>query len=110
MGRALRADLEDDGIRVTTVTPGPTDTPGLEPWRARFEGQSLLTPEQVADAIWDAYQSGTDVAELRSADRFRLLFKTEDARSAGRGELFLGFEHAAKNLRRSGQRAVVARR
>ena len=64
MGRALRADLADDGIRVTTVTPGPTDTPGLEPWRARFEGQSLLAPEQVADAIWDAYQSGADVAEL----------------------------------------------
>lgn len=60
MGRALRADLADDGIRVTTVAPGPTDTPGLEPWRSRFEGTTLLTPEQVADAIWDAYQSDDD--------------------------------------------------
>ena len=45
---------------VTTVTPGPTGTPGLEPWRALR--RAVAAHQTVADAIWDAYQSGTDVA------------------------------------------------
>ncbi len=64
MGRALRADFGPEGVRVTTVTPGPTDTPGLAPWKSRFEGQSLGSPEAVADAIWDAYHSDPAPEEL----------------------------------------------
>lgn len=64
MGRALAADLRGDGIRVTTVLPGATDTPGLAPWRSRFEGAELLSPETIADAIWDAYRSDSETPEL----------------------------------------------
>ncbi|MEM8710377.1 MAG: SDR family oxidoreductase [Planctomycetota bacterium] len=64
LGRALRADLSDDGIRVTTVLPGPTDTPGLAPWKDRFAGSEIRSPESVADAIWDAYHADDAPAEL----------------------------------------------
>lgn len=64
LGRALRADLEGDGIRITTVLPGPTDTPGLAPWKDRFEGSDIGSPEAVADAIWDAYHADSAPADL----------------------------------------------
>ena len=64
LGRALHADLAEDGIRITTVLPGPTDTPGLAPWKDRFAGTKLTTPEAVADAIWDAYQQDKAPLEL----------------------------------------------
>lgn len=56
-GRALHADLAGEGIRVTTVLPTLVDTPGMQPFAQRFEGQSFVTPERVADAIWDAYHA-----------------------------------------------------
>lgn len=63
-GRALRADLESDGIRVTTVVPDLVDTPGLAPWKDRFAGHDVSTPDAVADAIWDAYVADDAPAEL----------------------------------------------
>ena len=60
----IRDSLADDGIRITTVLPGPTDTPGLGPWKERFAGKELGTPEAVADAIWDAYQNDQAPLEL----------------------------------------------
>ncbi|MDG1049590.1 MAG: SDR family NAD(P)-dependent oxidoreductase [Planctomycetota bacterium] len=57
MSRGLRADLEPEGIRVTTVLPGFVETPGLAPWKGALEGAAVTTPEAVADAIWEAYQA-----------------------------------------------------
>lgn len=64
-GRALAADLAKDSIRVTTVMPGPTDTPGLEPWKDRFDANEIGSADAIADAIWDAYHSDTQADELR---------------------------------------------
>jgi NAD(P)-dependent dehydrogenase (short-subunit alcohol dehydrogenase family) len=64
LGRALSADLAGDNIRVTTVLPGLTDTPGLEPWRTKFQGVTLLDPGTVADAIWDCYHADAPPLEL----------------------------------------------
>lgn len=64
-GRALGAELESESIRVTTVLPQLTDTPGLEPWKERFSGAELQRPEAVADAIWDAYHSADHASQLR---------------------------------------------
>ena len=64
LGRALREDLREDSIRVTTVEPGLTNTPGLAPWRERFEGQTLLEPDAIADAIWDAFHSDGETPTL----------------------------------------------
>ena len=63
--RALNKELEDASIRVTTVLPGLTDTPGFEPWKERFAGVELLAPSAVADAIWDAYHGEDTGPELR---------------------------------------------
>lgn len=57
-GRALRADLAADSIRVSTVTPPLVETPGLEPWMDRFAGGAApIDAARVADAIWDAYHA-----------------------------------------------------
>ncbi|MEO0662613.1 MAG: SDR family oxidoreductase [Planctomycetota bacterium] len=63
-GRALGAELESESIRVTTVLPRLTDTPGLAPWKERFAGADLLSPDAVADAIWDAYHSESVTPKL----------------------------------------------
>lgn len=64
LGRALAADLAEDSIRVTTVRPAFTDTPGMEQWRSALAGETLQSPEAVADAIWDAYHSESAPLEL----------------------------------------------
>lgn len=64
LGRALHADLAEDGIRITTVLPGPTDTPGLAPWKDRFNADEIVSAESVADAIWDAYHAEQAPLEL----------------------------------------------
>lgn len=57
-GLALRADLAQDSIRVSTVAPPLTETPGLEPWKDRFrDGPAPIDADRVADAIWDAYHA-----------------------------------------------------
>lgn len=63
-GAALAKDLASDSIRVTTVRPGATDTPGLAPWKDRFDGETLLSPDAVADAIWDAYHASESKIDL----------------------------------------------
>ena len=62
--RALRQELLDTAIRVTAVLPGPTYT-------ASWEGvpvaeERLMPPEDVADAVWGAWQmsSRTVVEEI----------------------------------------------
>lgn len=57
LGRALAADLSADSIRVTTVRPGLTDTPGFAPFKDRFPGASLQSPDAVAEAILEAYRA-----------------------------------------------------
>ena len=64
LSAGLRADLADEGIRVTTVFPGLTDTPMLAPYPQLREGVDLVSPEAVADAIWDAWKSDEAPAEI----------------------------------------------
>lgn len=59
LGRGLSRELTPEGIRVSTVVPGPTDTPILAPMdaadRERLAGTvpmgRLARPEEVADAV-----------------------------------------------------------
>lgn len=59
---ALRIDLRDRGIRVTTVNPNQTDTSIFD----GVPGDSSKTnkPEQVADLVWETYQADGDVDEV----------------------------------------------
>jgi NAD(P)-dependent dehydrogenase (short-subunit alcohol dehydrogenase family) len=63
---ALRLDLAEKGVRVSTVYPGPTDTKMLEKVTAGLDRAKLNKPEDVAEVVWKAYQApvGTDVDDL----------------------------------------------
>ena len=56
VSRTLAAEAAPYGIRVNTVVPGPTATPGLKARRAADPGSgdaisSVMTPEQIAETI-----------------------------------------------------------
>lgn len=64
LGRTWAAELADRGVRVNTVTPGPTETPGLTGLVPAGEQKALLDseaattvmgrvgrPEEIADAV-----------------------------------------------------------
>lgn len=57
---ALRLDLAERGIRVTTVYPGPTDTSIFDKVEGDFDRSKMNKPEDVAEAIWNAYTSPAD--------------------------------------------------
>lgn len=65
-GDALRLDLADKGVRVSTVYPGPTDTKMMEKLPAGMDRTKLNQPEDVAEVVWKAYHApiGTDVNDL----------------------------------------------
>jgi 3-oxoacyl-[acyl-carrier protein] reductase len=63
---ALRLELADQGIRVSTVYPGATDTRIFDGVPGDWDRSAMNTPEEVAEVVWSAYWSppGHDVADL----------------------------------------------
>ncbi|MDP6540818.1 MAG: SDR family oxidoreductase [Planctomycetota bacterium] len=63
---ALREELSEQGIRVSTVYPGPTDTTIFDGVPGDWDRSAMNAPEDVAEVIWDAYNAGEgiDVADL----------------------------------------------
>lgn len=63
---ALREELRDKGIRVTTVYPTATDTTIFDGVPGDWDRSTMLKPEDVAEAVWAAYASpeGEDVADI----------------------------------------------
>ena len=60
--RTLQLELQDSGLRTTTILPGPTDTSSWA--EAELPPGALLPPEAVADAVWTACHLSPDaVAE-----------------------------------------------
>lgn len=54
--KALRLELKDKGVKVSAVIPGATLTSS---WDAEeVVEKRLITPEDIARAIWDVYQMG----------------------------------------------------
>lgn len=62
---ALREDLRDEGIRVTTVCPSATNTDIWEGIPGEWDRSKMDSPESVADAIFAAYANkGPDEIRL----------------------------------------------
>lgn len=60
----LREDLRGDGVRVSTVYPGMTDTQIWEGVPGEWDRSTMNKPEDVAEAIWQAYQDEGEQADL----------------------------------------------
>lgn len=63
--KSLRYELEDDGITVTALQPGPTDTEffhraGMDDTKLGSEGKYENDPNEVAQQAYDALMSGDD--------------------------------------------------
>lgn len=52
LSRTLQLELQDSGLRITTILPGPTDTSSWA--EAELPPGALMPPEAVADAVWAA--------------------------------------------------------
>lgn len=77
---ALRAELEDSGVHVTALLPGPTDTPFFE--RAGMQDTKVATgpkddPDDVAREAYEALMAGEDQVVAGS---FRNRLQTTAAR------------------------------
>lgn len=70
-GDALRLDLADRHIRVSTVYPSATDTSIFDDVPGEWDRASMHRPEDVAETVWRAYASPLDenVADLELAPR-----------------------------------------
>ncbi|MEZ6014678.1 MAG: SDR family oxidoreductase [Planctomycetota bacterium] len=64
LSAGLRADLANEGIRVTTVFPRATDTDMVAPYKQHWAGVAFNRPEDVAEVIWDAWQAETAPPEV----------------------------------------------
>ena len=60
-GDALRLDLADRHIRVSTIYPGATDTSIFDDQPGEWDRSTMNQPEDVAEVIWKAYQASDDV-------------------------------------------------
>ncbi len=61
---SLREDLRADGVRVTTVYPGQIDTSIWDDIPGDWERSKMGRPEDVAEAVWAAYQGDGDQADV----------------------------------------------
>jgi NADP-dependent 3-hydroxy acid dehydrogenase YdfG len=63
---ALREDLRDKKVRVSTVYPPQVDTGIWDGIEGDFDRSKMLSPDEVAEAIWQAYNApdGTDVDDI----------------------------------------------
>lgn len=71
-GDALRMDLASRGIRVTTVYPSATDTTIFAGVPGDWDRARMHRPEDVAEAIWRAYQTppDEDVSDLELPPKY----------------------------------------
>lgn len=60
----LREDLREDGVRVSTVYPGATDTTIFNDVPGDWDRSSMNSPEDVAEAIWNAYAADGEQADI----------------------------------------------
>jgi NADP-dependent 3-hydroxy acid dehydrogenase YdfG len=65
-GDALREELADTGIRVSTIYPGTTDTTIFDGVPGEWDRSAMNQPEDVAEVIWTAYNApaDADVADI----------------------------------------------
>ena len=65
-GDALRTELDEVGIRVSTVYPGGTDTSIFDNVPGDWDRAAMNRPEDVAQVVLDAFwaPAGADVADL----------------------------------------------
>jgi len=65
-GDALREELRERGVRVSTVYPGPTDTGIWDGVPGDRDRAAMKRPEDVAAVVWEAHGApdGEDVADL----------------------------------------------
>ena len=61
---ALREDLRGDGIRVSTIYPGATDTDIFNGVEGEWDRSTMNKPEDVAEVVWNAYAGEGDQADL----------------------------------------------
>jgi NAD(P)-dependent dehydrogenase (short-subunit alcohol dehydrogenase family) len=62
---ALREDLREQGIRVSTVYPPAVDTSIFDNVEGDWDRSTMLKPEAIADAIWNAWASETPVDDIK---------------------------------------------
>ena len=60
-GDALREDLREKGVRVSTVYPGPTDTRIFDKVPGQWDRSKMNKPEDVAEVVWKAYTAPVTV-------------------------------------------------
>ncbi|MCP3914618.1 MAG: SDR family oxidoreductase [bacterium] len=61
---ALRLELADTGVRVSTVYPGATDTKILDGVPGDWDRSAMNKPEDIAEVVWAAYHADGDQADL----------------------------------------------
>lgn len=60
-GDALRAELGEKGLRVTTIYPQATDTTIFDGVPGEWDRSSMNKPEDVAEVVWGAWSAAADV-------------------------------------------------
>jgi 3-oxoacyl-[acyl-carrier protein] reductase len=60
----LREDLRSDGIRVSTVYPGSTDTTIFDGVPGDWDRDSMNQPEDVAEVLWSGLVDSGEAADL----------------------------------------------
>lgn len=60
----LREDLREEGVRVSTIYPGATDTAIFEGVPGEWDRSTMNKPEDVAEVIWQAYHASGEQADL----------------------------------------------
>jgi NADP-dependent 3-hydroxy acid dehydrogenase YdfG len=65
-GDALRFDLAESKVRVSTVYPGATDTQIFDKVPGKWDRSKMNKPEDIAEIVWKAYNAppGTNVDDL----------------------------------------------
>jgi len=58
LSNGLRLDLKDQGVRVSTVYPGGTDTTIFDDLPGDWDRSKMNKPEDVAEVIYTAYMAG----------------------------------------------------
>ncbi len=64
MSDALREELRPDGIRVSSIYPGPTNTQIFDTVDGDWDRSTMNLPEDVAEVAWRAHWEEGDQADL----------------------------------------------